>query len=67
MFKQKTGQAPVGLAHREFHTKIGDLEPFLIFKLSLVRAFSSDTSLELAALIPNFAALLRLLFFWIYL
>ena len=48
-----------------FHTKIGNLELFLKFKLSLARALSSDTSdisLELAALIPNFATFLKLLF-----
>ena len=31
----------------------------------LRNSLSSDTSLELAVLIPNFAPLLRLLFFWI--
>ena len=51
----KTGQARVGLAHRGFRTKIGGLELFLKLKLSLARALSSDTSLGLAAIIPNFA------------
>ena len=34
----------------------------LKYNLSLVRAFSSDISLELTALIPNFAPFLRLVF-----
>ena len=38
-------------------------EPFMKLKLSLARTLSSDTSLELAALIPNFARILSLLFF----
>ena len=36
-----------------FLTKIAGHNFFLKFRLSLARALSSDTSLELAALIPN--------------
>ena len=55
---EKTGQVRVGLAHRVFRTKIGSLEVFLkFFRFSLAGALSSDTSLERAALIPNFAQL----------
>ena len=52
--KIKTGQAQVGLPHRGLRTKNGRLEVFLKFKFSLARALTSDTSLELAALIPHF-------------
>ena len=52
---KKTGEARVGLAHRGFRTKIGVLELFLKFRLCLERALSSDTLIELAALIRNFA------------
>ena len=54
-------KALVGLAHRGFRTEIGDLELLLEFNLSLARAFSSDTSLLLTALIPFFP-LFKLLF-----
>ena len=60
--KKKTGQARVRLAHRGFSTKIGGLEVFLKFRISLARAFSSDTLFEQAALIPIFSPFLRLLF-----
>ena len=59
--EKKTGQARVGRAHRVFRKKIG-FELFIKFKFSLARALSSEILLELAALIPNFAPLLRLLF-----
>ena len=49
-----------------FRTKIGGFELFLKFKLSLARVFSYDTSLELAALIPNFARVLLIKFFFYY-
>ena len=52
----------VGLAHLGFRTIIEGLELFLKFKLNLARALSSDTSVELAALIPNFAYLLSSFF-----
>ena len=35
IIEPKTGQARVGLTHRGFRTKIGDLELFLKFKLNL--------------------------------
>ena len=47
---------PPRVPYRNWRIKL-----LLKFKLSLARAFSSDTSLELAALSPNFAPLLRLL------
>ena len=58
----KTRQARVGLAPRGFHTKIGRLELFVKFRISLAGAPSSDTSFELAALIPNFASRLFIMF-----
>ena len=48
--------------HQGFRYRKGGLDFFLRFQLSLARALSSYTTLELAALIPNFA-LLRILFF----
>ena len=51
------GQVQVGLAHRGFRTKIRGPELFLKFRLSLAGALSSDTSLELTTLIPNFSPL----------
>ena len=59
---KKTGQARIELAHQGFRTKIGDPELFPKFKLSLARVLSSDSSLELMALIPNFPPQLTLLF-----
>ena len=50
--RKRTGQARVGLARQGLSTKIGGL--FLKFKLSLARALSSDSSLELAALMSNY-------------
>ena len=61
MIIKNTGPARVRLAHRGFCTRIGGLELFLKFRLCLERALSSDSSLELAALIPTFVPLLRLL------
>ena len=52
----------VGLPHREFkfkvQLKIGGIELFPKFELTLARAFSSDISLALATLIPNFTPFL---------
>ena len=42
------------LTHRGFHIKIGG-RAFLKFRISLTRTLLSDTSLELVALISNFA------------
>ena len=61
--RKKIGQVRVELVQQGFHIKIRGLGLFLKFSLSLARALSSDTSLELATLTPNFAPLLRLLFF----
>ena len=50
---KKARQARLGLNHLGFRKKIEGFEFFLKFRISLVSALSSDTSLELAALILN--------------
>ena len=51
------------LRNQGFRTKIGGLELFLKLRLSIARALSSDTSFELAALIPNFKAIIYIYVF----
>ena len=53
-------------AHQGLRQKFGDLELILKFRLSLARALSSVTLLELVALISNFAPFLRFIMFYFY-
>ena len=62
LVKIKRKQARVRFALRGFRTKTGVLELFLKFELSLGRALSSDTLLEVAVLISNVALLRALIF-----
>ena len=57
---KKTGEERSGLAHRGFRTKIGSLELYLKFRLSLARALSIDTSLEVATFIPHLPSILEI-------
>ena len=53
LFKNRTSPSrPVG--HQPTEGSVQYFELFLKYRLSLARALTSDTSLELAALIPHF-------------
>ena len=61
--KKKTGQARVGHPRRGFRTVVRHKKLIKYVLEYAYQALPSDTSLELTALILNFASFLRLLFF----